>query len=1094
MGYRKLVFLSVLIVLVFAVTAAATPVDRLLRFPDVHGDKVVFVYAGDLYTASTNGGVATRLTSHEGLEQFPKFSPDGNWIAFNGQYDGSSQVYVIPAEGGEPKQLTWYPSVTLPERFGADHIVYGWTADGKSVIFRSSRAHFDAFIGRMFTVSVEGGLPMPMPMPMSGALSYSPDSKKIAYNRIMRDFRPWKRYKGGMAQDVWIFDLASNEIEKITDWEGTDNFPMWLGNKIYFNTDREKRLNLWVYDVNTKETSKVTDFKDYDVKFPSQGPDSIIFENGGYLYLLDPATGQSRKLDIKLVNDRVLTRPEIVAAESRIEDWDLAKGGERAVVIARGDVFTVPAKNGNVRNITNTPGIREKNAAWSPDGKWIAYLSDRTGEEEIYIRAQDGEGEEIRVTTGGEVTRFELVWSPDSKKIVFSDKSLRLFYVDINEKKVVKIDETKESEIHDYTWSPDSNWVAYSKAHDVTGFRSIYLYSLKDSKVTQVTTQYTSDRDPAFDPEGKYLFFVSFRNFNPNFVNYEFNFYYENMVRPYVITLQADEPSPFAPKSDEVKIEEEKKEGEEAKPEEKKAEAEKKEGEKKEAETKETKIDLEGIGDRIDGFEVPPANYIGLGAVKGVLFYIKFGDGPNSLIAYDLKERKAVDVVSGIRGYSLSPDGSKLMYSTQAGYFITAAAAKAATPGDGKVDLSGLKLQKDPKQEWVNSFNETWRRYRDFFYVPNMHGIDWPKMKQLYGALLPYISHRNDLTYVLSEMVSELSAGHCYVGGGDQPTVSYEGLGLLGATFEPGDNGYYKIKEIYPGENWREDLRSPLTESGVVAKAGEYIIAIDGIELKTNTNPYKLLYGKANRTIELKLNDKPSAEGARKVTVKPIRNEQQLRYNSWVKYNREYVAAKTDGRVGYIHVPDMGFPGLNEFVKWFYGQVDKEGLVCDFRYNGGGFVSQLVLDRLSKELKGMGNSRNFNPGTYPATVFYGHMVGLTNEYAASDGDIVSFYWKEYKLGPLVGKRTWGGVVGIRGFPNLLDGGYAFVPEFGTYDLQSKWIMENYGVDPDIDLDNLPKDVIAGKDPQLDKGIELVLEAMEKDPRKRPPKPTEYPVR
>jgi tricorn protease len=463
-------------------------------------------------------------------------------------------------------------------------------------------------------------------------------------------------------------------------------------------------------------------------------------------------------------------------------------------------------------------------------------------------------------------------------------------------------------------------------------------------------------------------------------------------------------------------------------------------------------------------------------------------------MAFDFSKREAVEVASGIRGYSVSPDGTKLIYRTQAGLFITDAAARKAAPGEGKVDLSGMKLQKDPKLEWVDSFNETWRRYRDFFYVENMNGVDWPKMKELYSALLPFVSHRTDLTYIISEMVSELSAGHCYVGGGDQPTVSYAGLGLLGATFEATDSGYYKIKQIYAGENWNEDLRSPLTEPGIVAKEGEYIIAIDGVTLKTDTNPYKLLYGKADRTIELTLNDKPSAEGARKVTVKPIRDEQQLRYYDWVKHNREYVAEKTGGRVGYIHVPDMGVPGLNEFVKWFYAQTDKEGLICDFRYNGGGFVSELVLDRLSKTLKGMGNSRNFAPSTYPNTVFYGHMVGLTNQYAASDGDIVSFYWKEYKLGPLVGRRTWGGVVGIRGFPSLLDGGYAFVPEFGTYDLHSKWIMENHGVDPDVVLDNLPKDVIAGVDAQLDKAIELVLEAMAKEPRKRPPKPAEGPVR
>jgi len=1074
---RKLAVLALLL----------APEGRLLRFPDVHKDKVVFVYAGDIWIAPTAGGTAIRLTSHEGIEQFPRFSPDGKWIAFTGEYDGSQQVYVIPAEGGEPKQLTFYPSHSAPERFGADNMVYGWTPDGSKVVFRSMRDSFDVFVGRLYLVSTKGGLPEPMPMPISGFASFSPDGKKLAYNRVMRDFRPWKRYKGGLAQDVWIFDLATNEIERITDWEGTDNFPMWVGDKIYFNSDRDGKLDLWAYDLGTKETTKITDFKEYDVKFPSQGPDAIVFENGGYLYVLDPATNESRKINIELATDRVLARPELVNVKDRVENYDLGREGKRAVFTARGEVFTVPAEHGNIRNLTNTPGIREKFATWSPDGKWIAYMSDRTGEDELYIRLADGTGEEIQLTTGADRTRFAPVWSPDSKKLVFSDKSLRVFYVDVESKEVVKFDETSQGEIHDYTWAPDSNWIAYTKALDFTGFSSIYIYSIKDKQVHQVTTRYTDDNSPAFDPEGKYLFFTSSRNFAPEFARYEFDFHYARMTRPYVITLQAETPSPFAPRSDEVKPVEKK-------PEKDKAEKDEKKEEKK-AEKKEVKIDFEGIADRAVGFPVPPHNYTGVSAIKDVVFYVQFGvGGLNKLIAYDLKKRKATDVISGVRGYALSPDGKKLLVRVNQDFNIINAAAAPAKPSDGKLDLAGMKMKKCPKCEWKNSFNEVWRRYRDFFYVPNMHGVDWPKMKERYGALLPYVSHRNDLTYIISEMVSELCVGHAYVGGGDQPKVKYPGVGLIGALFEPTESGYYRIKKIYAGENWNNDLRSPLTESGIVAHEGEYILAIDGRKLTIDDNPYSFLYGKADRTVTLKLNEKPTDEGAREVTVKPIRDEWNLRYYNWVKHNREYVSKKTDGRVGYIHIPDMGVNGLNEFVKWFYAQIDKEGLVVDVRYNGGGFVSELILDRLSKTLKGMGSSRNFTPGTYPSTVFVGHMVGLTNRYAASDGDIVSYYWKEYGLGPLIGTRTWGGVVGIRGFPPLLDGGYAYVPEFGTYDLEGKWIMENYGVDPDIELDNLPKDVIAGVDTQLDYGIKLVMEAIEKEPRKRTPKPSEYPVR
>ena len=828
------------------------------------------------------------------------------------------------------------------------------------------------------------------------------------------------------------------------------------------------------------ETTQVTHFDQYDVKFPSLGPGAIVFENGGYLNVLDLESGEITQLEITLPTDLPSTRPQYVNVTERIEDFDLGRAGRRAVFTARGEIFTVPAEHGDIRNLTQTPGVREKFAAWSPDGRWVAYMSDASGEDELYIRAADGSGEEIRLTEGADRTRFAPLWSPDSSKLVFSDKSLRLFYIDIEERELVQVDEATAGEIRDYAWSPDSRWIAYSKPADITGFRSLYLYSLEEGTPHQITGGYTHDDEPVFDADGKYLFFTSVRDFNPSFTLYEANFYFRNFGRIYAITLQADEPSPFAPRSDEVEVEVEDENGDEE--------------ESEEGEDEGIRIDLEGIADRIVGFPLEPGTYFGLSATSGKVFYFQGREsGPPSLNLYDLGEREEHTLLAPVMGYSLSPDGAKLLYRSGSTYGIINAAPGRYSVGDGRLDLSSMRMLRDPRAEWANSFNEVWRRARDFFYDPNMHGLDWPAMRERYVALLPYVSHRNDLTYILSEMVSELCCSHTYIGGGDQPQVERVGIGLLGATFEATESGFYRIAKIYVGENWHNDLRSPLTEPGVVAHEGDYVIAIDGTPLRTDANPYSLLANKADRTVVLTLNDEPTEEGAREVSVRPISDEWSLRYYNWVRDNRNYVSERTDGRVGYVHIPDMSTAGLREFAKWYYAQIDREGMIIDVRYNGGGFVSQMILERLRRILVGMGVSRNFGISTYPDNIFVGHQVCITNLYAASDGDIVSYFWREYGLGPLIGTRTWGGVIGIRGGPQLLDGGYFFVPEFATYGIDSQWIMENVGVTPDEVVDLLPVDFHAGRDPQLDRAIELVLEAMEREPRRRP-EPPEYPIR
>jgi tricorn protease len=1093
MRFFKNVILGFVISFTIASLAFAEE-SRLMRFPDIYQDKIVFVYAGDLWLVQSDGGIARRLTTHVGMELFPKFSPDGKMIAFTGQYEGNTDVYVIPSEGGEPKRLTYHPgSENMPDRFGFDDMVLGWHPDGKRILFRSLRESYNGWFQRLYLVDLKGTLPEALPLPEGGLTSFSPDGTKIAYNRQFRNFRTWKRYKGGLAQDIWIYDLQKNTIERITDWEGTDTSPMWYENKIYFVSDRDHTANIFCYDLDTKKTRKITNHDEYDVKWPSLGPQSIVYENGGYLYVLDLKIEQTKKITVQIPDDRALTRSEYISVSDYIADYNLSPDGKRALFAARGDVFTVPAEKGNTRDITNTSGAREKNCIWSPDGKWIAYISDRTGEDEIYIVPQDGKGEEVRITTDGHCFRFPCFWSPDSKKLLFADKDLKLYYVDVESRKITEIDSTKIGEIYDYSWSPDSKWITYAKPNP-NRFYSVFLYTLKDGKIFQVTEGFTDDSEPIFDPEGKYLYFFSKRDFNATLGNFDPSFTYNQMSRIYVVTLQKDTLSPFAPQSDEVELEKEKK---------KKEEGEKKEEEKKEKIKKEVQIDLEGIGDRVVAVPIDPGNYYGLRAAKGKIFYLSFptwtltGGSPEpkgALHLFDMEERKDHALLSPIDGYDISGDGEKIIYKSMRQFGIIDAKPGSPKIGDGALKLDGMEMKIDRREEWKQIFNEVWRRERDFFYAPNMHGVDWELMRKRYGELLPYVAHRSDLTYIIGEMIGELCCSHTYVSGGDKPEVKLVSTGLLGVDWDLDTlSGFYRVQKIYPGKNWEENLRSPLTEPGVEVKEGEYIITVDNKTLQYPTNPYSLFENKVGKTVTLKVNSKPSPEGAKEVEVKPIASEYDLRSNYWVETNRRKVEEATNGKVGYIFIPDMGGEGLNEFAKAFFPQIRKEGLIIDVRYNGGGFVSEMILERLRRVLAGMSSSRNAGDYTHPGGVFYGHMVCIMNEYSASDGDYFPYYFRKYGLGTLIGKRTWGGVVGIRDFTPLVDNGYITAPEFAAFGLEGEWIIENHGVDPDIEVDNLPNLVIQGHDPQLEKAIEVIMKKIEEEPKKLPERPP-YPIR
>jgi len=1059
---------------------------RLLRYPNSSVDKIVFVYAGDLYLVDKTGGVARKITSFEGYEMFPRFSPDGKYIAFSGEYDGNREVYLMSVEGGNPVRLTYTSDIpNLPERMGPDKIVMGWHPDGNRILFRSRHESFNAWIGHLYLISKDGGMPEKLPLPRGGFASFSPDGQKLAYNRVFREYRTWKRYRGGQADEIWIYDFKTKKTEAITSNDAQDIIPMWYKDKIYFLSDRDGRMNLYVYNTKTKVEKKVTNFDKYDVKFPSLGKGEITFENGGYIYLLDCETDKYQKVTIYIQDDFNTARSKIVNVKSLVTQYGISPDGKRALFTARGEIFTVPAEKGITKNLTNSPGVHERNAVWSPDGKYIAFISDKTGETEIFIISQDGKGDQIQLTKDADTYRFELKWSPDSKKLLCSDKKMRLYYVDIETKKTKQIFQSNRWEIRDYDWSPDSKWIAFTTLEE-SGFSTIYLYSLQSDKATKVTSEFFNSYSPVFDSEGKYLFFLSDRNFNPTLGAFERSFVYTDMTKIYGLTLSDKEKSPFLYEDDEVSVEKSNEEKSTDK-------SEKQDQKKDEKQSKDIVIDLLRISERIFELPVDAGNYSSLTSVQGVLYYLKSSGNKSILKAFDFKKKKENEI-GQIDGYEISADGKKIIYKLGNDYYITDLSTSMKI-GEGKLNLNDLTMTLNRRDEWKQIFYESWRQMRDFFYAPNMHGVDWEKVKKNYEELLPYVAHRADLTYIIGEMIGELNAGHAYVGGGDLPKIESIPVGLLGAElkFDP-KSGYYIIDKILPGRNWDESTRSPLTEVGIDVKEGDYLLEIDGVSLKGVKNPYELLVNKANKPVRIKTNSKPVEDGSKEFIIKTISAENGLRYYNWVENNRKKVEEATNGKVGYVHIPNMGIDGLNEFVKYFYPQIRKEGLIVDVRYNGGGFVSQMIIERLRRVMTMAGIARNSKVvTTYPSAVFLGPMVCLVNEFSASDGDIFPYQFKKNNLGPVIGKRSWGGVVGIRGTLPFVDGGYLNRPEFANFSVESEWILEGVGMEPDIVVDNDPALEFEGRDQQLEKALEIIKEEMKKKPAKLPEIP-DWPIK
>jgi tricorn protease len=1074
--------------LLLAFNGPVSAQTQLLRFPALHGDRIVFTYGGDLWSASASGGTAARLTAHPGLELFAAFSPDGRHIAFTGQYDGDEQVYVMPAGGGEPKQLTWYPARgPMAERWGYDHQVYGWSPDGERILFRSWRDSWTLPAARLYTVSRDGGPAVPLPMPVAGSGAFSEDGGQVVYSPVFRDFRSEKRYSGGQANRLVIFDLARNTAVNIptTARERAQRDAMWIGGIVYYNSDEDGTFNLYAYDPASGSTRQVTRSTTWDVRWPSADVSTgrIIYEMGGELHILDTRTGESSRLVVNVPHDGLNTRPSRVAVGNQVSGFALSPAGERALFVARGDVFTVPIEHGPTRNLTNTSGAHDKHARWSPDGSSIVFLSDRSGEEELWLVSQDGSGEPEQLTRGGSAFRYAPAWSPDGSRIAFSDKNGKVWVLTMAGRRLVEIADDPRGQVLDYVWSPRGNHLAFSMA-DFRGVRAIHIWSAADGRVRQATEGFFGEFNPAWDADGNYLYFLSNREYAPQISNNEWNYAGNRSTGIFAMALRSDVAHPFPPRSDEVTVT-----GGESSPATAASPA---------AAGGTLRIDFDGLAARVVPVPVQPDNYQGLVANRGHLFYAvtapfyygRAGERQPVLKVFSLSDRRETTLAENVLGYAMSADGSRLLVREAGGFALYE--ARPGSAGTKKSVATGaMHVDRVPAQEWAQIFDEVWRRYRDFFYVENMHGYDWNALRAQYQPLLAHVAHRSDLNYLISEMIAELTVQHAYISGGDWMTPARPAVALPGARFELDErSGRYRIARILPGHPEESIYRSPLAELGVDANVGDYVLAIDGEPLRADEDPYRLLRHKADRPVTLTLSRTADGRGARETSFNPVTSESDLVYLEWIEGNRRRVEELTDGRVGYIHVPDMGAAGIREFIKWYYPQIRKEGLVIDVRANGGGNVSSMLIERLRRELLATGFSRNDDyPSVYPrGAVFHGHLVTVMDENSASDGDIFPAMFREAGLGPLVGSRSWGGVVGITDRGGLIDGGVVNVPEFGFNAVTGEYIIEGHGVDPDIHVSQDPIAVIGGRDPQLERAVQEVLRMVEQDPKRLPARP------
>ncbi|MEO7200027.1 MAG: PDZ domain-containing protein [Dokdonella sp.] len=1070
-----------------AVQAIPSGDTRLLRFPDICADAIAFVYAGDIYSVPANGGTALRLTSHAGQELYPKFSPDCRSIAFSAEYDGTRQVYTIPASGGTPQQLTWYNDVgAQPPRGGTDYRVLDWTPDGNNIVVRANRVAADDRGGRPYLVPAAGGMETPMVVPETGGGMLSPDGKKFVYTPIDREFRSWKRYRGGRAQDVWVFDLVDNSAQRLTDSPASDNQPLWVGDSVYFTSDRNYTVNLFAMSPSGGEPRQLTHFTDFDVLWPSAGRERIVFQQGGWIWRFDPRDGQAVRVPIQVTGDFPQTVPQWKNVAAQIDSYDLGGSGDNLVFAARGELFHLSGKNHDVRNISHSPDAREIAVSLSSSGENIVYLSDASGEYEIYTRPVAG-GDARQLTKDGGIWRFAPVLSPDGQHVAYADKQQRLRLVDVTNGRTREVDSSRNDDITDYVFSPDGQWLAYTLEAD-NHLNRIWLYSLKDGSRHAVTEATSDASNPAFDPEGRWLYFLSKRDFNLTFSAYEQDYLYTNATRIYAVSLAADGPVLYDEDAGDDQSE--------AKP---AAEKNKDKDKSKLASAAALRIEPAGMIGREQPLKAAAGNYLNLQAgPQGVFFGA--GGGGRMRGGFDLRmlaldADKDVLIARALSGYKLNGDGNKLLLQ-QGDKFALVEAKADQDFTKNALDLARLKLLVDPPREWQQEFTDGWRILRDWFYDPGVHGgIErWNTIRERYQPLVAYVASRQDLDFILQEIAGEANAGHVYVQQGDEVTVERTPGGLLGADIVADASGYFRIASIFQGANWNPATRSPLTEPGVKVQAGEYIIDVDGVDARSVKNFYQLLQDKGERTVSLRINSKPVSAGSRVVKVKTITSELSLRYQDWVDSRRAMIDRLSGGRIGYIHLPNTAVEGNRELFKGMLAYANKDALIIDDRYNGGGFIPDRMIELLSRQPLNYWKRRGLDPQATPLLSHNGPKAMLINGLSSSGGDALPYYFRKLGLGKLIGTRSWGGLIGISGNPSLADGGMMLAATFRFLATDGQWAIENEGVSPDIEVIDRPDALAAGRDPSVEKAVEVLLQELSsKPPRipKAPPAPSDF---
>ncbi|MGA8677076.1 MAG: PDZ domain-containing protein [Candidatus Acidiferrales bacterium] len=1099
---KKFVLTLAMLVVSLAFTSSAQDAKPLLlRQPTLSRTDIAFMYGDDLWKVSREGGDAIRLTAGPGIKRGPHFSPDGEWIAFTGEYDGKLNVYVISANGGSPRRITFHA--------GPD-VAVGWTPDGKNILVASPRDSFANNTQALFTVPAEGGFPTKVPLPLGWEGSYSSDGKYLAYRPTPQPFGNWSHYRGGTSPRIWIADLADSSVVKLPHEDWNDFDPMWVGDTIYFLSDRDGPYTLFAYDTKTKAESQLVENTGLPIKSAGAGPGAIVYEQFGSLHLLDLSSHHEQTVKVHIAADLVQVRPHFEKVAKQINGAGISPTGVRAVFEAHGEILTVPAEKGDIRDITNSPGVADRDPAWSPDGKLIAYFSDESGEYALHLRAQNGMGDVRKIKLGEPPSFFYgPTWSPDSKKIAYTDKRLNLWYLDLDKGSPVKVDtDYYQRQGLNPDWSADNRWIVYTKILP-NHFRAVFVYSLDSGKSTQITDGMSDAQYAVFDKSGKYIYFTASTNIGPTVAGLDMSSDGKQVTRNvYVIVLRKDLPSPLAPESDEEKTDSDKKDTDNSKDASKddsdkdnKKDADKDKDKDKSKDKEKSKepvkvsIDFDNISQRILALPLPAKDYVGLFAGKAGEFLIlelppaPDSEGPPSLVfsRFDLAKRKAEQLVAGIQGANVSFNGEKYLYQQGEKWFIAATAQPAKT-GDGELKVDDMEVWVEPRAEWSQMYHEIWRIERDFLYDPHSHGVNLQALSREYEPYLAAIATRDDLNYLFAQMLSEINVGHMFVGGGDIPEVQPLQVGFLGADYTI-ENGRYRFSRVYNGENWNPQLHAPLTQPGVNVVAGEYLLAVNGRDVRPDADVYSYFQETAGKQTVLKVGSNPDGSGSREVTVVPVPDETGLRNRAWMEDNLRKVDQMSGGKLAYVYLPNTGSGGFRNFNRYYFAQINKQGAVIDERFNSGGQAADYIIEYMQRKIWNYWTSREGADNTTPLSGIYGPKIMLINEFSGSGGDALPWYFRHVGLGSLVGRRTWGGLVGIGGYPALMDNGFVTAPRFAFFTTEGTWEVENHGVSPDYDIELDPAAWRRGHDAQLEKAIEVVMQDLEKNP----PQPIKRPA-